>query len=187
MVSWYVIGGLFVVFIGLYSWLFWWTRKRQKKFEAQYNAAKERRDIFVLHKRVVREKPKTGWFRYIPVKTYQVVRRVSLSRSVRGIHMSKMQTITFHTTKDQYDKIQPNHRYKMDVAGNYIGYVVAPPVIPTREPGAWKKWFHRGAKKVKAQKAGAGTKGPLKPGQGSTGTSASSETKAKGKAKRQRQ
>ncbi len=184
LVSWYVIGGLLVVLIGLYAWLFWWTRKRQKKFESQYNAAKERREVFVLHKRVVRERPKTGWFRYIPVKTYQIVGRVNLSQAVRGIHMSKMQTITFHTTKDQYDKVQPNHRYKMDVAGNYIGYVVAPPVLRTREPGAWKKWFRRGGRGQGGQSKRAGVGASGRPTPAATAKGNSSGSKGKDRTKR---
>ncbi|MCL6636503.1 MAG: hypothetical protein K6T26_01030 [Alicyclobacillus sp.] len=127
MVRWIITIVVLLVLAGLYVWAYRYARKRQQAFEAQYNAAKERHEVFVLHKRIVRERPKTGWLRFIRVKNYQVVGRVNVSQAVRGIQLNRMQTVTFHTTKGEYDKIQPNHRYKMDIAGDYIGYVVAPP------------------------------------------------------------
>jgi cbb3-type cytochrome oxidase maturation protein len=116
-----------VLLIGFYTWTFLWTRKRQKKFDAQYTAAKERHEVFVLNKKIVKERPQSGLVKFIKVKTYQVTGRVNVSQAVKGVQMSRMQTVTFHTTKQEYEKIQGNHKYKMDIAGNYIGYVIAPP------------------------------------------------------------
>lgn len=126
MVSWIVTGAVLVVVIAAYVVLFLYTRKRQKAFDAQYNSMKERHEVFVLSKKVSRERPKQRWGRFIKVKTYQVVGRVTVSQAVKGMQMSKMQTVTFQTTKPIFDKIQPNHKYKMDIAGNYIGRVIAP-------------------------------------------------------------
>lgn len=128
---WIIVIGLLVILIGGYTALFLYARKRQRAFEEQYNALKERRELFVLNKKIVKERPQTGWMRFARVKTYQVTARVPVSQTIRGIQMNRMQVMTFHTTKSEWEKIQPNHKYKMDIAGNYIGYVVAPP--PTRD------------------------------------------------------
>lgn len=117
---------ILVVLVGLYVWLYLYTRKRQKKFDEQYNAAKERHEIFVLNKKVTKESAQNRWMRFAKFKTYHVVGRVSVAQKVKGIQMSRMQTVNFHTTKTEYEKIQVNHKYKMDIAGNYIGYVHAP-------------------------------------------------------------
>ena len=123
---WWITLVVLVVLVGLYVWLYLYTRKRQKKFDEQYNAAKERHEIFVLNKKVTKESAQNRWMRFAKFKTYQVVGRVSVSQKVKGIQMSRMQTMNFHTTKSEYEKIQVNHKYKMDIAGNYIGYVHAP-------------------------------------------------------------
>lgn len=128
---WWITLVVLVVLAGLYVWLYLYTRKRQKKFDAQYNAAKERHEIFVLNKKVTKENAQNRWMRFAKFKTYQVVGRVSVSQKVKGIQMSRMQTMNFHTTKSEYEKIQVNHKYKMDIAGNYIGYVHAPLPIAT--------------------------------------------------------
>lgn len=132
-ILWVIIA---VVLVGLYVWAILFARKRQRKFDQQYQAVKERHEIFVLHKKIVKERPPKGMFKRIPMKTYQVVGRIHVSQSVRGMQMSKMQQMTFQTTKGEFAKIQPNHRYKMDIAGNYIGYVAAPP--PVKEKGKGK-------------------------------------------------
>jgi hypothetical protein len=124
--SWIVTIVIIAILIAAYVLVFLYARKRQKQFDEQYNAAKERHEIFVLNKKIVKERPKSKWMKYARFKTYQVVGRISVSQAVRGIQMNKMQTMTFHTTKSEYDKIQPNRKYKMDIAGNYIGYVHAP-------------------------------------------------------------
>jgi cbb3-type cytochrome oxidase subunit 3 len=123
---WWITLVILVVLVGLYVWLYLYTRKRQKKFDEQYNAAKERHEIFVLNKKITKESAQNRWMRFAKFKTYHVVGRVSVSQKVKGIQMSRMQTVNFHTTKSEYEKIQVNHKYKMDIAGNYIGYVHAP-------------------------------------------------------------
>jgi cbb3-type cytochrome oxidase subunit 3 len=146
--SWTITILIILVLIGAYVWLFLYARKRQKQFDEQYNAAKERHEVFVLHKKIVRESPQSKWLKFAKFKTYQVVGRIRVSQSIRGIQMSKMHTMTFHTTKSEYDKIQPNHKYKMDIAGNYIGYVHAP--TPTKVKG--KKQDSNSAKDGKGTK-----------------------------------
>lgn len=131
MWAWIIVIAVAVILIGLYSWAFIWARKRQKKFDAQYSSAKERHEVFVLNKKIVKERPQTGVAKFIKVKTYQVTGRINLAQTVKGVQMSRMQTVTFQTTKEEFNKIQGNHKYKMDIAGNYIGYVLAP--LPQKE------------------------------------------------------
>jgi hypothetical protein len=129
LVYWIVTSVIFVGLIAGYVALFLFARKRQKKFDEQYLAMKERKEVFVLGKKRVRERPKSKWMKFARFKTYQVTGRVTLSQAVRGIQVNRMQTVTFQTTKQEYEKIQVNHKYKMDIAGNYIGNVVAPPPV----------------------------------------------------------
>jgi hypothetical protein len=147
LVSWIIWIAVLVILIGVYIWLFFYTRKRQRAFDEQYYAAKERHEVFVLSKKIVKERPKTGWFKYAKFKNYHVVGRVNLSQTVKGIHMSRMQTVTFQTTKTEYEKIQPNHKYKMDIAGNYIGLVVNAPLTKDKKKTA--KADLKSGKKVK--------------------------------------
>ena len=123
---WWISIIVIVVLAGLYTWLYLYTRKRQKQFDAQYNSAKERHEVFVLNKKVTRESAQNKWMRFAKFKNYHVVGRVTVSQKVKGVQMSRMQTVNFHTTKTEFDKIQVNHKYKMDIAGNYIGFVNAP-------------------------------------------------------------
>jgi hypothetical protein len=134
--SWIVSIIVIVVIIAAYAGVFLFARKRQKAFDVRYEAAKERHEVFVLNKKVIRERPKSGLLKYARFKTYQIVGRVSVSQAVKGIQMSRMQTMTFHTSKSEYEKIQGNHKYKMDVAGNYIGYVIAPLAKPVKKSNA---------------------------------------------------
>lgn len=122
---WIITAAIVVVLAGVWVWLILLARKRQKTFDAQYEAARERRDVFVLNKRIVKERGQTRLTKFTKFKVYNVVGRITLSQSLRGVQMNKAQNVTFRTTKTEYDKIQPNRRYKMDVAGNYIGYVGA--------------------------------------------------------------
>lgn len=135
MKSWIFLIVFTVVLIAAYIWLFVWSRRRQKRFDEQYSAARERHDVFVLNKKVVRERPQSGVLKFIKFKTYQVVGRVNVSQAVKGVTMTRMQTMTFHTTKDEFAKIQQNHRYKMDIAGNYIGNVLAAPPVKKKSSG----------------------------------------------------
>ena len=139
MTKWIIPIIILIILIGLYVWLLIYGRKRQRQFDEQYSAMRERHDVFVLAKKTVRERPKSGWMKYYPMKTYQVVGRLNVSQMVRGIQMSRMQTVTFQTTKDEYEKIQPNHRYKMDIAGNYIGLVLAPPPAKNKKDAKAKQ------------------------------------------------
>jgi len=153
---WIVLGIITVILLATYIALILWTRRRQKKFDEQYNAAKERHEVFVLNKKITKERPRTGRMKFIKVKTYHVVGRVNMSQAVKGITMARMQTVTFQTTKDEFKKIQLNHRYKMDIAGNYIGNVVAPPP-PKGKAG--KAEAKSGSGKAGAAKTGATSAG----------------------------
>lgn len=139
MWTWIVVGIILVVFIGVNVWMYLVAQKRQKAFDAQYDAAKERHEVFVLNKKIVKERPKQGWARFMKFKTYQVVGRISLNQTVKGMQMGRMQTVTFHAPKNEFEKIQINHRYKMDIAGNYIGYVAAPAPMSEKDKKAKAK------------------------------------------------
>jgi hypothetical protein len=155
---WIVTIIILVVIIAVYVVVFLYARKRQKTFDAQYDAAKERHEVFVLNKKVVRERPKSGWMKYTRFKTYQIVGRVSVSQAVKGIQMSRMQTMTFHTSKSEFDKIQNNHKYKMDIAGNYIGYVNAPILTKDTKKPRGKGTAKPELKSGKAEKKGKSSK-----------------------------
>lgn len=122
---WYIVGGIIVLVIAAYVVVFLFARKRQKAFDTQYLAMKERHEVFVLNKRRLREKGTSGIGKYIPIRTYQVVGRLTVGQTMRGVHMNRVQNVTFRTTKEEYDKIQVNHKYRMDIMGNYIGNVIS--------------------------------------------------------------
>lgn len=122
---WIIVGGIIVLLIIAYVVVFLFARRRQKAFDAQYLSMKERHEVFVLNKRRIREKGQSGVGKYIPFRTYQVVGRVSFGQTMRGVHMNRVQNVTFRTTKEEFQKIEVNHKYKMDIMGNYIGNVVS--------------------------------------------------------------
>lgn len=151
MVYWIITMAVAAILIGVYIWMYLYTRKRQRTFDAQYTAAKERHEVFVLNKRIIKERPTSRWMKYAKFKTYQVTGRVAVSQSVRGMHMSKMQQMTFQTTREEYEKIQTNHRYKMDIAGNYIGHVLAPAPVKEKKPASSRNWLKFGSRKAPEQ------------------------------------
>ncbi|GEO25545.1 hypothetical protein AAC03nite_13300 [Alicyclobacillus acidoterrestris] len=122
---WIIVGGILVIVIAGYTVVFIIARKRQKAFDAQYLANKERHEVFVLNKRRLRERGQSGITKFIPFPTYQVVGRVTVGQTMKGVQMNRVQNVTFRTTKEEYDKIQVNHKYRMDIMGNYIGSVVS--------------------------------------------------------------
>jgi hypothetical protein len=100
-----------------------WGRKKQKEFDAQYDSLKRPHDVFVLQKLAIWERPPESKVPILKVKTYKIVGRMNLSQSMKGMDYSRMQTVVLQTTKSEYKKIKPNHRYKMEIAGNFIGKV----------------------------------------------------------------
>lgn len=160
MTTWiYIVIAVVLIFFGVNIWMYFTANKRQKAFDAQYNAHKERHEVFVLNKKIVKERPKQGWARFMKFKTHQVVGRLNLSQTVKGMQMGRMQTVTFHTSKAEYEKIQINHKYKMDIAGNYIGYVAAPAPVKEKDKKKGKVDAKTTAKgKTDAKGKGADTK-----------------------------
>jgi len=120
------MGSIFVVLVAGYVWMYFFARKRQRKFDDQYNSAKVRYEVFVLNKKIAKERGQTRITKYTKFKTYQVIGRINVSQAVKGMQMNRMQTLTFQTNKGEFEKIQVNRKYKMDVAGNYIGFVQVP-------------------------------------------------------------
>lgn len=119
------MGSIVLVLIIAYVVLFIFARRRQKAFDAQYVAMKERHEVFVLSKRRLRERGEKGFSKYIPVRTYQVVGRITVGQTMKGVNMNRVQNVTFRTTKDEYERIEVNRKYRMDIMGNYIGAVIA--------------------------------------------------------------
>lgn len=162
MNHWIIIGGA-AVLIGAYVTLVIWARKKQQAFEEEYEAAKERHEMFVLVKRAVRKRPESGVLRFIRIKTYEIVGRMNVFQNVKGMQMSRMQTVTLHTTKGEYRKIEVNHSYRMDVAGNYIGSVVTPPQQRRKSSkkgiAAWSRGVLKGLFRRKEKAADINTKG----------------------------
>jgi hypothetical protein len=160
-----VVIAVVLLFFGVNIWMYLSAQKRQKAFDAQYSAHKERHEVFVLNKKIVKERPKQGWAKLMKFKTHQVVGRLNLSQTVKGMQMGRMQTVTFHTSKAEYEKIQVNHKYKMDIAGNYIGYVAAPAPVKEKDKKKGKVDAKTAAKgKVDAKGKGADNKQPAKAG-----------------------
>lgn len=120
-----ILVGVVVILLIAYIILFIFARRRQKAFDAQYLTMKERHEVFVLSKRRLRERGEKGVGKYIPVRTYQVVGRVTIGQTMKGVNVNRVQNVTFRTTKEEYDRIEINHKYKMDIMGNYIGGVIA--------------------------------------------------------------
>ncbi|WP_174520857.1 hypothetical protein [Alicyclobacillus acidiphilus] len=124
MKYWIIFLGVIVLLIVVYTILFLYARRRQRAFDEQYLANKERHEVFVLNKKRVREKGNSGISKYVPFRTYQVTGRITVGQTMRGVNMNRVTNVTFRTTKEEYDKIEVNHKYKMDIMGNYIGNVV---------------------------------------------------------------
>jgi hypothetical protein len=120
---WIIEAVIAIVIIGVLTALILWGRQRQKDFDAQYDAMKKQQDVFVLQKLVLWERPPESKIPMLKVKTYKVVGRMNLSQSVKGMDYSRMQTVVLQTTKREYKKLKPNHRYKMEIAGTFIGKV----------------------------------------------------------------
>jgi hypothetical protein len=125
MTHWITFGIIVGIAVVGYVLLILWGRRKQRQFDEQYDAAKRNHDVFVLQKMAVWERPPGSKIPVMKVKTYQVKARMNLSQLIKGVEISRMQTVTLRTTKSEFKKIEPSHRYKMEVAGNYIGKVFA--------------------------------------------------------------
>jgi hypothetical protein len=137
--------------IGLYIYAFRRMQKQKEQFDIQYNTYKETREIFVLGKKIVRQPVReTGPYRFLKVKTYQVVARLMISQTIKGMNRSMMHTMTFTLDKKEFQKIEPNRKYRVELAGNYIGKVFAP--APDKKDNKKK-----GAEKEKGKEKPQGT------------------------------
>ncbi|WP_134701751.1 hypothetical protein [Ammoniphilus sp. YIM 78166] len=106
----------------IYFVLYRSMKKRQAEFEKMYRAHKEVREIFVLHKKMVKQ-PIRPNLKFPKVKTYQVTARVTFNQTTRGASFTAQQNVTFMIDKKEYEKVQPNRKYKVELSGNYIGKV----------------------------------------------------------------
>lgn len=133
-----------ILLIGLYIYAYRKMKKQKEEFDAQYNAYKEIKEIFVLGKKVTRQPVRPeGLYRFLKVKTYQVVGRLTVSQSIKGMNRSMMTTLTFNLDKKEFKKIEANRRYKVELAGNYIGKVFAPPPDKKDKKKEEKKRDHK--------------------------------------------
>ena len=146
MKHWMILG-IAAVSLGTYIALVVWTRRKQREFKARYESSRERHEVLVLIKRTTRKNPESGMLRFFKFKTYEVVGKLNLSQTMKGVRVSRMQTVTFQTTRSEYRKIEPYHSYRMDVAGDYIGYVAAPPLPGKKGRGRGIKAWANGIKK----------------------------------------
>lgn len=113
---------LLILGVGFY-FLYRRTKKQADEFNKMYSAHKEVRDIFVLNKKIVKQPARPG-LKFPKIKTYQIIGRVTVSQSQKGANFSATQTFTFMTDKKEYEKFQINRRYRIEVAGNYIGKII---------------------------------------------------------------
>ncbi|MEW9668631.1 hypothetical protein ABLT31_07235 [Ammoniphilus sp. 3BR4] len=122
--AWWMYTIILIVITGIiYYFLYRSMKKRQNEFDAMYRAHKEVREIFVLHKKMVKQ-PIRPNLKFPKVKTYQVTARVTFSQKSKGASFTATQNVTFMIDKKEYEKIQPNRKYKVEISGNYIGKVL---------------------------------------------------------------
>ena len=124
MNTWIISSIAIVVVLGIvYFFLFRKMKGQTDQFNQMYSAHKEVRDIFVLNKKIVKQPVRPG-LKFPKVKTYQVVARVTISQSQKGASFSSTQNFTFMIDKKEYEKIDVNRKYRVELAGNYIGKVL---------------------------------------------------------------
>src|SRR5699024_172815 len=123
MNTWLIVTLVTLLILGVaYFFLYRRMKGQADEFNKMYSAHKEVRDIFVLNKKIVKQPARPG-LKFPKIKTYQVVGRVTISQSQKGANFSATQNFTFMTEKKQYEKININRRYRVEVAGNYIGKI----------------------------------------------------------------
>lgn len=121
----WLLTGLLIAALGIgYYFLYRSMNKKKAEFDKMYSAHKQVKEIFVLNKKMVKQPMREG-LKFPKVKTYQVVARMTVTQSMKGSSFSKMQTHTFMIDKKEYEKIQVNKKYRVELAGNYIGKVYA--------------------------------------------------------------
>ncbi|MBP1933782.1 hypothetical protein [Ammoniphilus resinae] len=121
---WWTSTIIILVVLGVaYYFLYRKMKQRTNDFNKMYSAHKEVREIFVLNKKIVKQPIRPG-LKFPKVKTYQVTARVTLSQAKKGASFSTTQTFSFMTEKKEYEKIQVNRKYRVEIAGNYIGKVL---------------------------------------------------------------
>jgi heme/copper-type cytochrome/quinol oxidase subunit 2 len=123
--AWWIWTLISVAVLGIaYFFLFRTMKRRQDEFNQMYSAHKEVKDIFVLNKKITKVPVRPG-LKFPKVKTYQIIARLQVSQTKKGTSFSTSQTLTFNIEKKQYQKIQVNRRYRVELAGNYIGKVIS--------------------------------------------------------------
>ncbi|RKD22721.1 hypothetical protein BEP19_10735 [Ammoniphilus oxalaticus] len=124
MKTWLIVTLIVLLVVGIvYFFLYRRMKGQADQFNKMYSAHKDVRDIFVLNKKIVKQPVRPG-LKFPKVKTYQVVGRVTISQSQKGANFSSTQNFTFMIEKKEYEKIDINRRYRVEVAGNYIGKVL---------------------------------------------------------------
>lgn len=122
--TWWIVAIVLLLLGVAYYFLYRSMNRRKAEFDKMYSAHKEVREIFVMNKQIVKQPLREG-LKFPKVKTYQVTARVTVSQSMKGTSFSATQTHKFVTDKKEYEKIQVNRKYRVELAGNYIGKVIS--------------------------------------------------------------
>lgn len=123
MIWWWTLG--ITIVIAVVAFFMYRKMNAQKaEFDKMYGASKQVMNIFVLSKKIVKQPIRPG-LKFPKVKTYQIKARVTISQSMKGANFTNVQTHTFMMEKKEFEKILVNQKYKVEVAGNYIGKILS--------------------------------------------------------------
>lgn len=121
---WWITGIAVIVLAVVYFFLYRRMKRQKDEFDKMYSSHKEVKEIFVINKKIEKQPARPG-MKFPKVKTYQVTARITVSQKQKGTSFSATQTHTFMTEKKQYEKIDVNRKYRVELAGNYIGRVIS--------------------------------------------------------------
>ncbi|HJV46153.1 MAG TPA: hypothetical protein VJ824_10575 [Bacillota bacterium] len=123
--TWLITSAIILVVLAI-AYFFLYRSMNQKKsdFDKMYKTHKQVKEIFVLNKKIVKQPIREG-LKFPKVKTYQVVARITISQAMKGQSFTSTQTHTFMMEKKEFEKIQVNQKYRVELAGNYIGKIVS--------------------------------------------------------------
>jgi hypothetical protein len=123
--TWWITTAIIVVALAVaYYFLYRSMNQRKSEFDKMYKTNKQVKEIFVLNKKIVKQPMREG-LKFPKIKTYQVVARITISQAMKGQSFTSTQTHTFMMDKKEYEKIHVNQKYKVELAGNYIGKIVS--------------------------------------------------------------
>lgn len=123
--TWWISSAIILVALVIaYFFLYRSMNQKKSEFDKMYKTHKQVKEIFVLNKKIVKQPMREG-LKFPKVKTYQVVARITVSQAMKGQSFTSTQTHTFMMDKKEFEKIHVNQKYKVELAGNYIGKIVS--------------------------------------------------------------